>query len=44
MLTGCMWKDGRYIPDNPIEEISEDILKHETGIDIDFTPSTPEKK
>lgn len=30
--------------DNVIEEILEDVLKHETGIDIDFTPNTPEVK
>lgn len=24
--------------DNPIEEYSEEIIKEETGIDIDFTP------
>lgn len=32
-----------YGDDNAVEEISEDILKQETGIDIDLTPSTPEK-
>ena len=26
--------------DNPIEEITEEIIKEETGIDIDFTPNS----
>ena len=30
--------------DNPVEEISEKIIKEETGIEIDLTPSTPEKQ
>ena len=32
-----------YGDDNAIEEISEEILKQETGIDIDLTPSSSEK-
>ncbi len=32
-----------YGDDNTVEEISEEILKEETGIDIDLTPSSPEK-
>ena len=43
-LSSCMWHDGHYISDNPIEEIGEGILQHETGIDLDFSPGTPEKK
>jgi hypothetical protein len=30
-------------PDNPIEEASEIIIKQETGIDVDLSPSTKEK-
>lgn len=30
--------------DNPIEEVAEEIIKDETGADIDLSPSTPEKK
>jgi hypothetical protein len=26
-----------WYPDNPIEEIAEEIIKEETGIDIDLT-------
>ncbi len=32
-----------YGDDNAVEEISEEILKEETGIDIDLTPSSLEK-
>lgn len=32
-----------YGDDNAVEEISEELLKQETGIDIDLTPSSPEK-
>jgi len=28
--------------DNPIEEISEEIIKEETGLDIDLTPHSHE--
>lgn len=28
--------------DNPIEEYSEQIIKEETGLDIDFTPNSIE--
>ncbi len=29
--------------DNPVEEIAEEIIKKETGIDVDLSPTTPEK-
>ena len=29
--------------DNPIEEISEEVIKEETGFNIDLTPNSPEK-
>jgi hypothetical protein len=32
----CWWKN--YPADNPIEEIIEDLIEDETGIDIDFSP------
>lgn len=28
--------------DNPIEEVAEAIVKDQTGLDIDMTPSSPE--
>lgn len=31
-------------PDNAIEEISEEVIKKETGVDIDLSPTSPEKK
>lgn len=31
-------------PDNPVEEKCEEIIKKETGLDIDLTPSSPEQK
>lgn len=39
---GCSYLK-HYPQDNIIEEIAEDVLQHETGIDIDFTPYSPEK-
>lgn len=30
--------------DNIGEEVIEDIIKEETGIDVDLTPESPEKK
>lgn len=33
-----------WYQDNPVEETSEQIIKEETGIDIDLTPKTPEQK
>ena len=41
--SGCMIKDGKYVSDNPVEEIAEAVLDSKTGLDIDFTPGTPEK-
>lgn len=42
--TGCAFKDGKYVPDNPLEEIAESVIEKETGINIDLTPKTPEDK
>lgn len=33
-----------WYQDNPIEELSEKIIKEKTGVDIDLSPETPEKK
>lgn len=30
--------------DNPIEEESEQIIKDQTGVDVDLSPSSPEKQ
>jgi hypothetical protein len=36
---------GRFLfQDNSIEEISEEVIKKETGVNIDLTPATPEEE
>lgn len=30
------------VPDNPVEEVVEEIIEQELGWDIDLTPFTPE--
>lgn len=35
-----VWK--RLKHDNPIEEIAEEVIRKETGLDIDLTPTSPE--
>lgn len=44
ILTSCEWLEKNYPPDNAFEEISEDIIRSETGIDTDLSPSTPEPR
>lgn len=44
LLASCMFKDGRYVDDNFIEEAGEAALQGYLGVDVDFTPSSPEKK
>lgn len=29
--------------DNPVEEIAEEVIKKETGVDIDLSPNSPER-
>lgn len=29
-------------PDNPIEEIAEEFIRKESGVDIDLSPDSPE--
>lgn len=31
-------------PDNAWEELVEDVIKHETGANIDLTPESPEER
>lgn len=33
----------KYPQDNIVEEIAEDVIRVETGIDVDLSPFTPEK-
>ena len=47
MLFGCTYMRERAYevittPDNPIEEIVEQIIEQETGLDLDLTPSSLE--
>ena len=35
------WKN--YPDDNPVEEYLESYVESQTGLDIDFTPESPEK-
>lgn len=30
-------------PDNPVEESAEAVIKEQTGLDLDLSPSSPEK-
>lgn len=30
--------------DNPVEEISEEIIEKQTGVKVDLTPQTPEEE
>lgn len=33
----------KFEPDNPIEEICEEVIENYTGMDVDLTPESPEK-
>lgn len=41
LMTAFLCRD-TCIDDNPIEEVCEEIIKHETGIEVDFTPLNKE--
>lgn len=34
----------RLLPDNPLEEMAEDIIKYETDYDVDLSPESKEKR
>lgn len=43
ILVGCglaLWE--KYPQDNIVEEVAEEVVKAKTGLDIDFSPQTPE--
>ena len=42
LITGIVSSEF-FGPDNEIEEASEEVIKFETGVDIDLSPSTKEK-
>ena len=39
-ITKLIWKD--YPDDNPVEEVAEEIIRHQTGQDVDLTPNSKE--
>lgn len=41
LIVGC--KGWKYQDDNVVEEIVEEAIDMETGLDVDLTPSDPEK-
>lgn len=45
LLTASCHKINQWVSlndDNVIEEAAEELLKDKTGLDLDFTPNTPE--
>lgn len=44
LLIFILKKYATYQDDNPIEEAVEEVIKDETGADVDLTPDSPEKK
>lgn len=42
LLFGCDWWNSWYPADNFVEEIGEQIIENETGLDLDLSPNTPE--
>jgi len=43
MTTGCLFKNGAYVPDNIVEEIAEELIEAQLDIDIDLSPFSPEE-
>lgn len=41
-FNACTWLQEH--PDNIVEEVIEDVIQEETGMDVDLTPGSPEKK
>lgn len=45
LITACGFISKKYLgDDNPVEEVSEEIIKEITGVEIDFSPDSPETK
>lgn len=34
----------RFTADNPVEQVAEEVLKEETGLNLDFSPEKGDKK
>lgn len=41
-VVACSKIYNNYTPDNPVEELVEDIIEAKTGLDLDLSPSSPE--
>ena len=44
LLSSCEWWNSWYPSDNIVEEIGEQIIKDETGLDLDLSPNSPETR
>ena len=44
LLSSCVFHNHHYIQDNPLEEVAEGILRRYSGVDVDFSPMTPENQ
>lgn len=44
VLPSPMFQKGKWVADNPVEEKVEEAIKEATGVDVDLTPTSPEKK
>jgi hypothetical protein len=44
MIVGamCACSNGKYVDDNPVEELVEVVIKEKTGLDVDLSPKTSE--
>ena len=42
VLNGCAFFKS-YTPDNPVEELTESLIKSYTGVDLDLSPGSPEQ-
>ena len=43
IMSSCMFKEGKYVQDNIVEEVAEGLVDTKFGLDLDFSPSSPEK-
>lgn len=43
LTSSCMFKDGKYVQDNIVEEVAEELADAKFGLDLDFSPLSPEK-
>lgn len=44
IMSNIVYKKVTRAPDdNPVEELAEDVIRKEVGVDIDLSPLSPEK-